>query len=85
MPLIEKHEREKKRRAGIIDNARGRKSAALDARGACLGSLGLACFAIALWRSPPIWAAALDLIVALAIWLALSVLLWRVARIHYEK
>jgi hypothetical protein len=38
--LLEKHEAEKKRRAGIIDNARGRKAAALDARGAAIGSVG---------------------------------------------
>jgi hypothetical protein len=83
--LVEKHESEKKRRAGIIDNARGRESAALDARGAFLGSLGLACFAIALWRLLPAWNAALDLLAALAIWLVLSVLLWRVRRVHYGK
>lgn len=83
--LVEKHESEKKRRAGISDKARGRKSAALDARGASLGSLGLACFAIALWRLLPAWNAALDLLAALAIWLVLSVLLWRVRRVHYGK
>jgi hypothetical protein len=34
--LIEKHEREKKRRAGIPHTMRGRLAAALDARGAAL-------------------------------------------------
>lgn len=83
--LVEKHEIEKKRRAGIIDNARGRKAAALDARGASLGSLGLACFALALWQLLPPWNAVLSLLTALMIWLALSVVLWRVRRIHYGK
>jgi Protein of unknown function (DUF3147) len=83
--LVEKHEIEKKRRAGIIDNARGRKAAALDARGASLGSLGLACFALALWQLLSPWNAVLSLLTALMIWLALSVILWRVRRIHYRK
>src|ERR1700683_3826651 len=42
--LIEKHEREKKRRAGIAHTMRGRSAAALDARGAALGTLALAAF-----------------------------------------
>src|ERR1700722_19107692 len=67
--LVEKHENEKKRRAGIIDDSRGRKAAALDARGAAVGSLGLTCFAVALWRLLPAWNAALALSAALAIWL----------------
>ncbi|MGH9691076.1 MAG: DUF3147 family protein, partial [Candidatus Acidiferrales bacterium] len=83
--LIEKHETEKKRRAEIIDNNRGRKAAALDARGAALGSVGLACFAIAVWRLLPLWNAPLALLAALAIWLVLSVLLWCLGRIHYGK
>src|SRR5579863_6923670 len=83
--LVEKHETEKKRRAGIIDNARGRKAAALDARGAALGSVGLACFALALWQLLPPWNAVLSLLTALMTWIALSVILWRVRRIHYGK
>jgi hypothetical protein len=83
--LVEKHETEKKRRAGIIDNSRGRKAAALDARGAALGSLGLACFAVALWRLLTGWNAALVLLASLAIWFVLAVLLWLARRIHYVK
>jgi hypothetical protein len=80
--LVEKHETEKKRHAGIIDNSRGRKAAALEARGAALGSLGLACFAIALWQLLPAWNAILALPAALMIWLLLAVLFWLVRRIH---
>jgi hypothetical protein len=83
--LVEKHETEKKRQAGIIDNSRGRKAAALDARGAALGSLGLACFAIALRLLLPTWRAGLALPAALAIWLFFVVLFWFVRRIHYGK
>jgi len=44
--LLEKHEQEKKRRAGIANTARGREAAALDARGAAIGSIGLVGFAL---------------------------------------
>jgi hypothetical protein len=53
--LVEKHEREKKQRAGIVKTIRGREAAALDARGAAIGSLGLIGFAFAVRRLAPIW------------------------------
>src|SRR5271170_5546842 len=53
--LIEKHEREKKLRAGIGKTTRGRQAAALDARGASLGALGLVCFACVVWKLLPLW------------------------------
>jgi hypothetical protein len=51
--LIEKHEREKKCRAGIWHTSRGRLAAALDARSAALGSLALAVFACVIWKLLP--------------------------------
>src|SRR6202790_743112 len=39
--LVEKHEKEKKLEAGIPETIRGRQAAALDARGATMGSVGL--------------------------------------------
>src|SRR6266480_3107101 len=39
--LIEKHERERKERAGVRGARRGKEAAALDAAGAALGSFGL--------------------------------------------
>src|SRR6202021_3285418 len=48
--LVEKHEREKKQRAGIVKTIRGREAAALDARGAAIGSVGLIGFAFTAWR-----------------------------------
>src|SRR5438477_10718219 len=44
--LVEKHEREKKRRAGILQTKRGKQAATLDAFGAAQGCIALACFAI---------------------------------------
>lgn len=83
--LVQKHETEKKRQAGIVDTSRGRRAAALDARGAARGSVALACFALVLWRLFPTWNAALSLIFALAIWMALALVLWNLHRIHWPK
>src|SRR3979411_493243 len=47
---IEKHEKEKKRKAGIDGTQRGREAAGLDAAGAALGSIGLIAFALVVWR-----------------------------------
>ena len=52
--LLESHEREKKRRAGIANTSRGREAAALDARGAAIGSIGLVGFALIAWKLLPI-------------------------------
>jgi len=81
--LVQKHETEKKRKAGIIDNGRGRKAAALDARGAKLGCVALVCFAAALWRLLPGWSAAASLGIALAIWLAVALVAWRLRQLHF--
>jgi Protein of unknown function (DUF3147) len=78
--LVEKHENERKQRAGILQTVRGQQAAALDARGAAMGSVGLAGFAFAVWKLAPIWNAPLTLFAALVVWLALSILIWRVRR-----
>jgi Protein of unknown function (DUF3147) len=75
--LVEKHEREKKQKAGTSKTIRGRQAAALDARGAAMGSLGLACFAVVVWKLAPIWNSGLTLLAATVMWLALSILIWR--------
>jgi hypothetical protein len=79
--LIEKHEREKKCRAGISRTSRGRLAAALDARGAAMGSLALAAFALMVWKLLPRNNYAAILIAALALWFALAILLWRVRKL----
>jgi hypothetical protein len=80
--LIEKHESEKKRRAGIPHTLRGRLAAALDARGAAMGSVALAAFGFVIWRYLPGYNGAGILTAAVAVWLALAVLLWRVRKLH---
>jgi hypothetical protein len=80
--LIEKHEREKKRRAGIPRTIRGRLAAALDARGAAMGSIALAAFGLFVWKLLPLYNAAVILAAALALWLAVAILIWRVRKLH---
>jgi hypothetical protein len=80
--LIEKHEREKKRRAGIPHTIRGQLAAALDARGATMGTIALAAFGLLVWKLLPLHNAAVILTAALTGWLTLAVLIWRVRKSH---
>jgi len=79
--LIEKHQRERKQRAGIEHSIRGRLAAALDARGTALGTMALAAFALVAWQLLPHYNAAWILIGALLLWLVLSVALWRLRKL----
>src|ERR1700756_2695411 len=58
--LIEKHERERKEKAGLSGKRRGQEAAALDSAGTALGSFGLLAFGAVMWRLlgeiEPIWA-----------------------------
>jgi hypothetical protein len=78
--LIEKHERERKVKAGIAAPLRGRRAAALDARGAAIGSLGLICFAVVVWKALAAWGIAFTLSAATLAWLAVSILFWMFRR-----
>ena len=80
--LLEKHEREKKRKVGIPFTIRGRLAAALDARGAAMGTLGLAVFAALTWKLPPYVGFPAILSLALGSWVATSSLLWYVRKHH---
>jgi hypothetical protein len=75
--LLEKHEREKKQRAGIPQTIRGRLAAAIDARGAALGSLGMAGFAFTVWKLLPRYPTVWVLPIALTNWLIVAVIAWR--------
>lgn len=88
--LIEQHEIEHKRRAGMDGTARGRVVAGVDAAGASIGAVGLAAFAVAVWKLLPGnrgWPA---IGAATAVWLVVSVGLWllrksRLLRRHVRR
>jgi hypothetical protein len=80
--LIQRHERERKRRAGIPRTVRGRLAAALDGRGSAMGTVALAAFGLLVWKLLPRHNAVLILTAALLLWLALAVLLWRLRKLH---
>ena len=74
--LIEKHEREKKRKTGLNGTQRGREAASIDAAGAAMGPLGLIAFAILVWRFLPSHSSLTVLLGAGVAWLSISVLAW---------
>jgi hypothetical protein len=78
--LIERHEKEKKERAGIIGSTRGRKAAAVDAAGASIGSIGLLTFALLGKRFLVNHSPWLVLTGATGVWLAISLLLWQIRK-----
>jgi len=78
--LIETHQRERAQNAGTSETTRGRLAAALEARGVAMGSIGLMGFALIAWTLLPLWNTAGTLFVALAVWLGLSSLIWRLCR-----
>ena len=77
--MIEKHERARKRRYHLDGERRGTDAAALDARGAALGSLGLVAFALVVWLLAPC-GGLLTPAVAAVVWLFVSVAIWRLQR-----
>jgi uncharacterized protein DUF3147 len=78
--LLEKHQREKKQKAGIPRTVRGRQAAAVDAMGTALGSVGLVGFAAVIWKTLPIARAPLTILAAIAVWLAFSILIWHLRK-----
>jgi hypothetical protein len=80
--LLEKHERDKKRRAGIIFTLRGRLAAALDARGAAMGAIAMFAFAGFAWQMLPRTHLAVGLSCSMLAWLLLASLLWYIRKRH---
>lgn len=78
--LIEKHEKQKKEKAGLNGAERGREAASIDAAGSAMGSLGLMVFALLVWQFIPRYGARTVLIGATIAWLAVSVLSWLIRK-----
>jgi hypothetical protein len=60
----------------LVKQHDGRRAAAQDARGALVGSVGLATFALVVWRTADWAMPALTLGLALLVWALVSVTLW---------
>jgi hypothetical protein len=78
--LIEKHEREKKSRAGLNGITGAARAVSAAAAGTSIGTVGLAAFALVVWKTIPNHSAWLVLIGATLAWMALSVLLWQIRK-----
>jgi hypothetical protein len=78
--LIEKHQQEKKRRAGMNGTERGRLAAGVDAAGAAMGTLGLMGFAALSWKLLPHLALWQTLVLATTLWILVAVTVWLIHR-----
>jgi hypothetical protein len=78
--LLAKKEEEKKAKQGMKGNRRGRQAAALEARGAIFGCVGLASFGLIVWKLSEEWNAAGVLGLATVAWVAISIALWSLTR-----
>ncbi|HEY6456095.1 MAG TPA: DUF3147 family protein [Steroidobacteraceae bacterium] len=81
--LVEKHEAQKKHRAGIEHTVRGREAAGLDAAGATLGGLALCVFAALIYRFLPVYPAIATIGLAALAWLATATSLWWMRKKHF--
>lgn len=78
--LIEKHEQEKKKNAGLDGTMRGRIEAGVDASGTAIGCVGLAAFAIATWKLLPHLGLWLTLMTATLCWAVTAGAVWFVRK-----
>jgi hypothetical protein len=76
LSMTETHAIERKAEAGANGTLFARAEASIEAAGASIGALGLAAFALVLWKGLPTHSLALVLPLAGATWLLVSVLLW---------
>jgi hypothetical protein len=78
--LVEKHEKEKKRRVGLHGRKRAAAATSVDAAGAAIGSIGLAGFAVIVWQTMPNHEPWVVLVGATLMWMAFSFLLWHIRK-----
>lgn len=78
--LIEKHERQRKQRAGLHGQARARKAAGIDAAGAAIGSIGLLVFAMIIAAFISAHRAWIVIALSTIAWLAVSLALWELRK-----
>jgi Protein of unknown function (DUF3147)/Domain of unknown function (DUF202) len=81
--LIEKHEKQKKQRAGFDGTKRARAAAGLDAAGSARGSIGLIAFALLVWRLLPDHSSYVVLAGSALVWFGVSVAFWQLNRYRF--
>lgn len=77
--MLERHERMEKEKKGVEAGNRGGDAAALEARGAAIGSLALMIFAVFLWLLLPVTSAWI-LVGAGALWLVAAAGFWAIRK-----
>jgi Protein of unknown function (DUF3147) len=77
---LAKKQAEKKSAHGMDGTIRGEKAAAIESKGTAIGTIGLGCFALTIWQTLPRWNPAIVLLVAVSLWLVVSVCLWVLIR-----
>ena len=80
--LVEKRERQRKRRRGLHGEKRGIDAAAGDAAGAAIGSVGLLAFAAICWWFIPRYSPGLALAAATLTWSFLAGSIWFLRKRH---
>ncbi len=78
--LIEKHEKQKKDRVGLTGARRAADAVSVEAAGSAMGSIGLAVFAVLVWRAAPSHSAWLVWSGASLAWVWVSVLMWELRK-----
>ena len=76
LSMTEEHAIERKAQGGANGTLFARAEASVEAAGASIGALGLAAFALVLWKGLPAHSLTLVLPLASAAWLFVSVILW---------
>lgn len=74
--LIEKHEKQRKERAGLQGGVRARRAVSADAAGAAMGSIGLLAFAALITVLIPSHRAWAVIVLATITWMGVSFLVW---------
>ncbi len=83
--LLEKHEKQQHPSERGTAIRRARQIVGVDAAGAAMGSVGLAAFALVVWRYLPRYSAGLVLAGATATWLVVAVSTWIVRRVIWKR
>jgi hypothetical protein len=78
--MIESNEKRKKSEIGADGTIRGRLAASIDARGASLGSMGLASFGLVIWQVLPRHSSVAVIAIATVIWAIVSYSLWTIVK-----